>query len=276
MTLTGKTLQGRYYLIEALGQGAFGHTYKAQDLAYRTNPLCVVKHLKPDDPDLAILQIARNFFAKEAETLARLGRYSNEIPSLLDRFEEGGEFFLVQEWIDGTPLSQEMTIGRKFTEQETIELLKQILEPLVFCHGEKVIHRDLKPDNIMRRRSDGKLVLIDFGAVKQLAKTTLLIQSQPTIVIGTPGFMPTEQLRGKPLLASDVYAVGAIGVCAMTGIHPCHAEFDGATQEMIWRDKSTATDTFAAVLTQMVKALPIARFRDASAALAALLPAVTQ
>ena len=81
MTLTGKTLQGRYYLIEALGQGAFGHTYKAQDLAYRTNPLCVVKHLKPDDPDLSILQIARNFFAKEAETLARLGRYSNEIPS---------------------------------------------------------------------------------------------------------------------------------------------------------------------------------------------------
>lgn len=275
MTLTGKTLQGRYYLIEALGQGAFGHTYKAQDLAYRTNPLCVVKHLKPDDPDLAILQIARNFFAKEAETLARLGRYSNEIPSLLDRFEEGGEFFLVQEWIDGTPLSQEMTIGRKFTEQETIELLKQILEPLVFCHGEKVIHRDLKPDNIMRRRSDGKLVLIDFGAVKQLAKTTLLIQSQPTIVIGTPGFMPTEQLRGKPLLASDVYAVGAIGVCAMTGIHPCHAEFDSATQEMIWRDKSTATDTFAAVLTQMVKALPIARFRDASAALAALNALVT-
>jgi eukaryotic-like serine/threonine-protein kinase len=275
MTLTGKTLQGRYYLIEALGQGAFGHTYKAQDLAYQTNPLCVVKHLKPDDPDPAILQIARNFFAKEAETLERLGRYSNEIPSLLDRFEEGGEFFIVQEWIDGTPLRQEMTIGRKFTEQETIELLKQILEPLVFCHGEKVIHRDLKPDNIMRRRSDGKLVLIDFGAVKQLAKTTLLIQSQPTIVIGTPGFMPTEQLRGKPLLASDIYAVGAIGVFAMTGIHPYHAEYDGSTQEMIWRDKSTATDAFATVLTQMVKALPIDRFRDASAALAALNSLVT-
>jgi eukaryotic-like serine/threonine-protein kinase len=275
MTLIGKTLQGRYYLTQALGQGAFGHTYKAQDRAYHTNPLCVVKHLKPDNPDPVILQIARNFFAKEAEILEKLGRYSNQIPSLLDRFEEGGEFFIVQEWIDGAPLSHEMTIGTKFTEQETIELLKQILEPLVFCHGERVIHRDLKPENIMRRRSDGKIVLIDFGAVKQLTKTTLLAQSQPTIAIGTPGFMPAEQLRGRPLFASDVYAVGAIGIFAMTGIHPCNAEYNRSNQEMEWRDKTTVTDAFAAVLTQMVKQIAIERYINASAALAAINSLVT-
>jgi eukaryotic-like serine/threonine-protein kinase len=270
MTLIGKLLQSRYYLTEALGQGAFGHTYKAQDRSYRTNPLCVVKHLKPDNPDRAVLQIARNFFTKEADTLERLGRHSNLIPSLLDRFEEGGEFFIVQEWIDGNPLSHEVTIGNKLTQSATIELLKQILEPLVFCHGERVIHRDLKPENIMRRHADGKLVLIDFGAVKQLTRTTLLTQSQPTISIGTPGFMPGEQFHGRPSYASDVYAVGSIGIFAMTGIHPAQVECDPSTQEIEWQDKCNPTDAFAAVLTQMVKRLPIDRFRDASAALAAL------
>jgi eukaryotic-like serine/threonine-protein kinase len=270
MTLIGKLLQSRYYLTEALGQGAFGHTYKAQDRGYHTNPLCVVKHLKPDNPDPVVLQIARNFFAKEAETLARLGRYSNLIPSLLDRFEESEEFFIVQEWIDGNPLNQEVTIGNKLTQSATIKLLKQILEPLVFCHGERVIHRDLKPENIMRRRADGKLVLIDFGAVKQLTRTTLLTQSQPTISIGTPGFMPGEQLRGYPCLASDIYAVGSIGIFAMTGIHPYNAEYDRATLELKWQDKCNPTDAFAAVLTQMVKPIAIDRYQDASAALAAL------
>jgi eukaryotic-like serine/threonine-protein kinase len=270
MTLTGKTLQRRYYLTAALGQGAFGHTYKAQDLAYRTNPLCVVKHLKPDTLDPRVLKLARDFFVKEADTLEKLGRYSNQIPSLLDRFEEGGEFFIVQEWIDGEPLSKELTVGNKLTEQETIEILKQILEPLVFCHGERVIHRDIKPDNIMRRRSDGKIVLIDFGAVKQLAKTTLLTTLQSTVAIGTPGFMPDEQYLGRPSFASDVYAVGAIGVLAMTGVYPHNMDIDKLTQEMRWRDKVSATDPFAAVLNQMIKPLVAERYGNASEALNAL------
>ena len=189
---------------------------------------------------------------------------------MLDRFEEGGEFFIVQEWIDGKPLSQEISPGVKFTQSETIELLKQILEALVFCHQERAIHRDPKPENIMRRRVERQLMLIDFGAVKQLTKTTLLTQSRPTIAIGTPGFMPGEQLRGYPSFASDVYAVGSIGIFAMTGIHPYYAEYEQSTQEIEWQDKCNPTDAFAAVLTQMVKSISIDRYRDASAALAAL------
>jgi eukaryotic-like serine/threonine-protein kinase len=278
MTSIGKILQGRYYLTEEIGKGAFGHTFKAQDRHYRTYPWCVVKHLKPDDPNPALLPIARNLFTKEADTLDRLGRYSSQIPTLLDRFEEGGEFFIVQEWIDGLPLSEEIIQGQKLSESQTIAILKEILEPLAFCHGEKVIHRDLKPENIMRRHRDGKLVLIDFGAVKQLTRTTLLAQSQRTIAIGTPGFMPDEQGRGYPSYCSDIYAVGAIGIFAMTGIHPYCANYNPNTQEIEWQDKCNSTPAFAAVLDRMVKPLAFDRYQDATVALTALnsLPSTQQ
>ena len=92
----------------------------------------------------------------------------------------------------------------------------QIIQILDFVHTNKVIHRDIKPSNIIRREADNKLVLIYFGAVKRITTEG----QQRTIVIGTPAYIPIEQFNGKPNFCSDIYAVGMIGIQALTGIKP--------------------------------------------------------
>jgi eukaryotic-like serine/threonine-protein kinase len=170
-------------------------------------------------------------------------------------------------------LGKLLTPGNRLTQKDTIQLLIEILEPLNFCHQEGAIHRDLKPDNLMRRHSDGKLVIIDFGAVREIRQLTLIATGpeQPGSRIGTPGYMPLEQTRGFPVLASDVYAVGAIGIQAMTGNYPHNIDLD-ADGIPKWRQEPNcyATNEFAAVLNQMLAVLPNARYFDAAAALAAL------
>jgi eukaryotic-like serine/threonine-protein kinase len=114
------------------------------------------------------------FFQREAEVLSKLGSEHSQIPTLIDSFAEGNDFYIVQEWIDGETLSSVLKDGQRLTQRDTIDLLIEILEPLKFCHDEGTIHRDLKPANLMRRRSDGKLVIIDFGAVREVGQLTLM------------------------------------------------------------------------------------------------------
>jgi eukaryotic-like serine/threonine-protein kinase len=282
--MPGKTLNNRYLIEDLdrdqLGQGAFGYTYLAKDTLYRTEQKVVVKHLQPDykrckspQHQERLSEIAHKFFQREAQVLKKLGRVSNQIPSLLDDFVENDEFYIVQEWIDGEPLSKVFTPGHCWNQAETIQLLIEILEPLVFCHQEGAIHRDLKPANLMRRRGDGKLVIIDFGAVREIGQLTMLSDGsqQPGSIIGTPGYASPEQATGSPVLASDVYAVGAIGMQALTGLRPHQIKLGGDGLPK-WREKvaSPVTAEFADVLNQMLAVLPNARYFDAATALLAL------
>jgi serine/threonine protein kinase len=197
MELIGTTLQGRYKIIERLGRGEFGQTYIAEDTQRPGKPHCVVKQLHPNRNDEKSLQLARRLFATEAETLENLGRH-DQIPQLLAYFEEDQEFYLVQEFIDGYSLSEELPPGTCLGESEVVALLKDILGVLDFIHGHHVVHRDIKPANIIRRQVDRRLVLIDFGAVK-LLQTQIAPQESSTVAIGTPGYAPPEQWSGKPI-----------------------------------------------------------------------------
>ena len=162
--MLGQTLAGRYHIIKHLGGGGFSQTYLAEDKKRSGNPRCVVKQLKPYYNDPQTLQIARRLFKTETETLHLLGTHPL-IPELLDSFEENQEFYLVQELIEGKDLSKELIPGKRFSEPEVIAILQNIIEILVFVQQHKVIHRDIKPPNLMRRNSDKKIFLIDFGAV---------------------------------------------------------------------------------------------------------------
>jgi eukaryotic-like serine/threonine-protein kinase len=164
----GDLLRNRYRIEKALAAGGFGETYMAIDLDYPGQRQVVVKHLKPASNDPGTLQIARRLFESEAQVLAELGETSDRLPALYAYFEEQGEFYLVQEFIAGQTLTAELA-GRQLSEAETIEVLQGIL---AVVHGKNKIHRDLKPDNIMRRAKDGKLVLIDFGAVKEVRQVS--------------------------------------------------------------------------------------------------------
>lgn len=269
MNLTsGQKLSGRYRIISQLGQGGFGQTFLAEDQHLPGHQTCVVKQFKPQVNDPANLQTARRLFDTEAQMLYQLGTH-NQIPQLFAYFEEKQEFYLVQEYIEGNSLAEE--INSKKSEKEVIIILQEILEILAFVHQQKVIHRDVNPQNILRRKEDGKLVLIDFGAVKQI--TTQVVQARPmsyTVAIGTPGYLPSEQAIGHPKLSSDIYAVGMIGIQALTGCFPEQLPTDSQTGEISWHDLVTVSLGLTYLLDTMVRYDFRQRYPSATEALEAL------
>lgn len=268
-----RPLGGRYQIIRKLGAGGFGQTFLAEDLHLPDHPRCVVKQLQPQVSDAESLQTARRLFDTEAKVLYKLGSH-DQIPRLMAHFEDSQEFYLVQEFVDGAPLSEELTTGQPWSEAKVVALLQDILQALAFVHAEHVIHRDIKPPNLMRRRQDGKIVLIDFGAVKQVSTqitSPKAGQTNLTISIGTQGYMPNEQLGGTPRFSSDLYAVGMIGIQALTGVHPRHLAEDPRTGEIQWRDRiPNVTPELADFLDRLTRYDFRARYVTATEALEAL------
>lgn len=269
--MLGRVLGGRYRIIKHLGSGGFGQTFLAVDQQLPSQPLCVVKQLQPRTPNPFILQTAKRLFDAEAEVLYRLGNRHEQIPQLFAHFEENQEFYLVQEFIEGTSLSEELIPGSPWSEDQVIELLKDILGVLAFVHSEQVIHRDIKPENLIRRTQNGKIALIDFGAVKEVVEGTHFPGStRQTIGIGTPGYMPSEQAAGKPQCSSDVYAVGIIGIQALTGLVPQQFSEDLITGELRWQGWVQASAGLIAILERMTRYHFSERYPSAQEALQAV------
>lgn len=267
----GEKLAGRYLVVKTLGAGGFGTTYLAQDTQRPGQPACVVKHLKPDSKDEFVLTTARRLFTSEAEILEKLGKH-DQIPALLAYVEENGQFYLAQEFIEGHPLSQEIKRGAPWPQDKVIRMLADVLGTLDFVHQNGVIHRDIKPDNLIRRKSDGKLVLIDFGAVKEIQDPKVAAQQRTgaTVAIGTVGYAPAEQAQGKPQFASDIYSLGILAICALTGREPDQLESDPQTGELVWRTGTSVSHALGTVLDRMVRYQYSRRYANAGEALAAL------
>ncbi|MGL5871374.1 MAG: protein kinase domain-containing protein [Xenococcaceae cyanobacterium] len=215
-SIVGKILRGRYYIVKELGKGGFSVTYLAQDRDLPGYPLCVVKRLQPRINDRVSWQNAQKRFVTEAVVLQKLGE-NPQIPNLLAHFEENQEFYLVQEFVDGENLEEQIE-RQLFNETEAIAVLQDVLEILQFVHSRGVIHRDLKPSNLIRRYYDRKIVLIDFGAVKEITVASgMQATASYTNIIGTIGYMPPEQIAGQPNFTSDIYALGKTIVYGLTG-----------------------------------------------------------
>lgn len=289
--MLGRLLSSRYRIVRILGSGGFGHAYLTEDTQRPGNPWCVLKHLSFASHDPAILKQVRRMFLSEAETLERLGRHE-QIPQLLAYFEENGEFYLVQEYIEGHPLSEELTSGIVLSAEQTIDLLKDILNVLEFVHAQNVIHRDIKPENLIRRDRDHRIVLIDFGAVKNIGQS--ISETSGTTHLSMPvytsGYGASEQCLGKPRFSSDLYALGVIGIQALTGTRPSQLPQDPNTCELIWRDAlpdvsqqpSIVREQLVAVLEKMTRFHFNQRYQsatevlDAIAQIEAILPSQTQ
>jgi serine/threonine protein kinase len=264
--LEGQTLKGHYEIKEYLGGGTFGDTYFAFDI-HKLNEICVVKKLKYQNQDPKLIPWVKEKFEQEAQMLQKLGTHP-QIPNLLAYFQDQQDFFIVQEYIEGDALRTQFNSGIPWNPNQVSALLRDILEVLAFVHQHNVIHRDIKPDNIIIRRQDHKIVLIDFGAVKQINPQ---INSQgkitsPTLAVGTQGYMPMEQVQGTPALCSDVYAVGMIGIEALTGIHASQIQMNNSQD--VWCNKAPqVSNEFAAVLDKMVCFDTGDRYQSASEAL---------
>jgi CHASE2 domain-containing sensor protein/predicted Ser/Thr protein kinase len=259
-------LDGRYQVEHTLGAGGFGVTYLARDNKRPGKPQCVIKQLVPARRDANFVNLARRLFNTEAEILSKLGHHP-QIPHLLAYFEHQQEFYLVQEFIDGTTLDRELEgATQAWSEEQVLDLLRQLLPVLGFIHSQYVIHRDLKPGNIIRDRHQGKLVLIDFGAVKEI-QPQITDEQNVTISIGTRGYTPPEQYAGQPNYTSDIYALGSIAIEALTNTQPRYLPVDETTGNLIWQDLATVTPALALVLNKMVAYHFRDRYQSATAVL---------
>ncbi|MFL0648424.1 protein kinase [Cylindrospermopsis raciborskii UAM/DH-BiRr] len=209
----------QYEITEKLGNGSFGITFKAEELS--TEQICVIKQFKPENNSPINLEIGLKLFKREAEKLRKIKH--NQIPKFIDYFNQESEYYLLQEYIEGHNLTKEITQNIKDEEYVT-RLIKDILEVLSFLHKNNLIHRDLKPSNILRRTNDNKIVLIDFGAVKEIISQSQIQNNnqEPHTLISSDGYAPLEQKQGYPNFSSDIYAVGVIAIQALTG-QPIHS-----------------------------------------------------
>ena len=268
----GTVLRGRYRILHPLGEGGFGVTYKAVDQDTFDSP-CVVKRLRPLSTDPYTLATARKLFEREAKVLNQLNHF-DQVPRLLAHFEQDQDFYLVQEFVAGHDLSQELIPGKPLSEAEVLQLLRDILEILRHVHAHQIVHRDIKPANLMRREADGKLVLIDFGAVKEVGRLVSHApgQTQLATVIGSVGYIAPEQLSGKPQPCSDLYSVGVLAIQALTGRPPHKIRDDPRTGQLIWRDLVQVSEELAEILDRLICPRWQERFQSAAEVLQALRP----
>lgn len=269
--MLGELLGARYKVVKVLGAGGFGNTYIAEDTQRPGNPHCVLKHLTFASPKASVLQQVRRLFQAEAETLERLGRH-DQIPQLLAYFEENEEFYLVQEFVEGHPFNEALVEGAHFSEWQVVALLDDVLSVLEFVHSQGVIHRDVKPENLIRRDRDGKFVLIDFGAVKTLGNTIAEATGETnlSIPIYTTGYGASEQCLGRPQFSSDLYSLGMVAIQTLTGIRPSQLPQDFHTSELVWRDQAQVSESLAAFLDKMIRYHYIHRYQSALEARQAL------
>jgi serine/threonine protein kinase len=268
----GHMFRERYRIVKVLAAGGFGVTYLAQDGGIPGSPLCVIKQLCPKVSNPLSLERAKRRFRKEAKVLAKVGSHS-QIPRLLDYFTINNGFYLVQEYVPGQVLTREVRRDGVQSEREVKQFLREILPVVKFIHRCKIIHRDIKPPNIIRCADDGRLVLIDFGAVRECLGDLGDggYQIPITQFVGTPGFAPPEQQALRPTYASDIYALGMTCLFLLTGKTPIEFDSDPKTGAILWRHLVDVSDHFGAVLTKMLCPDVADRYDSVEAVMRALL-----
>ncbi|MBW4497204.1 MAG: tetratricopeptide repeat protein [Oscillatoria princeps RMCB-10] len=258
--MIGQLLDRRYRIIKVLGSSQFGQTYLAADTHRPGYPQCVVKQLRPPSNHPRTLQVLELLFKKKAEILEKLAK-TDRIPQLLAFFQENKDFYLVEEFIAGQTLAAEMATGQPLPEDQALRLLEEMLEILVFVHQHGVIHQNIQPKNLIRRQSDGKLVLIDFGALKEISSQLSNLQ-KPLFLSDEEqveeAYKPIEQLEGNPLPASDIYATGMIAIQALTGLAveelgSLQDPGSSAAGELFWRHRAEVSHELAEVIDRMVR-----------------------
>ena len=257
-------LRGRYQATQLLGQGGFGRTYLALD-ADRLNSECVIKQFSPQVQGTKSLEKAVQLFSQEAVRLHQLGEHA-QIPSLLASFEQEGYLYLVQQFIEGQNLLQELKQHGAFSERQIRDVFADVLPILRFVHRHQVIHRDITPMNILRRQSDDRLMLIDFGVAKQLSEAS---PGESGTRIGTEGYAPMEQFRGgRAYPASDLYSLGATCLHLLTDSRP-DSLYDPLNGQWFWREYLqqekgvTVSDQLAHILNYLLKDLLNERYQSA-------------
>ena len=238
-------LNGHYRILKVLNDGEKRKTYLVEDVNLHSSQF-IVKQLRSNPQTITILS---RLFASLAATLEKLGQEHDKIQKLIAYFEENEEFYIVQEFIPGNPLTNEIIHGQPLREDQVISLLSEILEILVIIHSYGLIHRDIQPANIIRRESDKKLVLVNFGTVNEAINNTF----------DNIEYRPIEQVNGNLKYNSDIYALGIVAIAVLLGlsrneISNLRSQKNRLTGEIVWLNKNIKVNSkLAKVINRIVR-----------------------
>lgn len=269
-------LDGRYQIIQVLSEKTWQRTYLAQDLRRPSQPKCLIYHLPVIQEIPDYLVFVRHLFTQSASGLEAIGRHG-QMPALLAYFENEAGFYVVHEWIKGTPIRIELASEKPWSEERVLEFLLQTLKPLTYAHERGILHGNLKPDTVIRQSTDRQLTLVNFSSVESLQLSVMGMHNltAPVELKSTNGYEAPEQIQGLPGLASDVYALGMMAIHGLTGVHPTQFKIDPTTGEAHWQSFHTSaypaySEGLVHILTQMVHYDPAQRYPSAKEALQAL------
>lgn len=269
-------LGDRYRAIAAIAQGGFGRTFLAVDEQKPSQPRCAIKQFLPQAGNQQYAEKAAMLFHQEALRLDELGKHP-QIPELLAYITQSRRQYLVQEFIEGENLAQELVVQGCFSETKIQQFLQDFLPLLQFIHSKQIIHRDIKPENIIRRSSSTfdpqtrDLVLVDFGAAKFSTPTGL---ARLGTAIGSVSYVAPEQAIGKAIFASDIYSLGVTCIQLLTNIDPLEL-YDTTIGEWAWRQHlkdNAVSDRLAQTIDHMLENATNRRYRSVEEILADLSP----
>ncbi|MGB7376274.1 MAG: serine/threonine-protein kinase [Rivularia sp. (in: cyanobacteria)] len=255
-------LKQRYRAMKPIGQGGFSRTFLARDEDKPSLPLCVIKQFYPQAQGTSTLAKAIELFNHEAMRLEELGKH-RQIPELLAYFTQDDRQYLLQEFIDGLNLGQELQQNGVYSETQIQHFLNELLRILQFCHQKQIIHRDIKPENIIRRQNPAKLrgqiVLVDFGASKVVTSASM---NQTGTSIGSPEYVAPEQMRGRALFSSDIYSLGVTCIHLLTARSPFDL-YDINNDVWLWRDylQASINPDLGRILDKMLATTPARRYQ---------------
>ncbi len=258
--MIGKILADRYQITEVRDSG---RVLVAEDTHRPGYPLCLIQRLQGAASNPQGFQIAKLILEQRVEAIGRLGKFS-QIPAILTFFELDQGLYLLEEMVMGHPLSQELILGTPWSEAQTCELMRELLEMLVYMHQHDVILRGLRPDNLIRRQTDGKLVIVNLLLLPPRSRPQGLPNSDPLEINHL--YMPPEQLQGNPIFNSNLYSVGMIALQALTGLPPV-----GLPEiKSHWHDRINVSPKFRALLDRILANETRDRYRSAKEALKVL------
>ncbi|MBD1809827.1 serine/threonine protein kinase [Microcoleus sp. FACHB-SPT15] len=279
-------LGDRYRALELISQGGVGRTFLAVDEQAISKLHCIIKQFSPKNQGTNNPEKAAELFHQEATRLQVLGQHP-QIPQLLAYFEPdnlteiGTAPAIVQTLITGQSLAQKLASEGAFSEVQIRQILNDILPVLQFVHEQGVIHRDINPNNIIRRTStpftheeiendEGQLVLVDFNAAKFTTKTAL---ARTGTVIGSAAYTAQEQLMGKAVSSSDWYSLGVTCIHLLTDIHPFDL-FNSLEGIWVWQDYLTnpVSKELSQILNKMLDSVVRRRYQSAAEILQVLNP----
>ncbi|MDJ0572029.1 MAG: serine/threonine-protein kinase [Pleurocapsa sp. MO_192.B19] len=260
----GIILNNRYRILKEIGRGGFGRAYLAED-THRYRELCVLKEFAPQVKSDRELSKAEDLFEREAGILYKLKH--KQIPKfealLQTRVDGKRALFLVQEYIEGESYWELLKRKGKLTEVEVTKMIWDLLPVLDYIHASKLIHRDISPDNLIRRDLDGKTILIDFGCVKIAANAVSKSTGQSMTLIGKKGYSPDEQIRrGQAFPCSDLYSLAATAIVLLTGKQPDEL-YDSHQGKWHWESEVRVSSSLKKVLNKMLAYKPCDRYQSA-------------